>query len=195
MLPKNKSLPKRGRVVPGSGAHEPTPGDKHNPKKPGKKGDGPKGKGPKGKKGGSKFFGGRGGFKGVHKGRVNKLVGGVIRDEVRDLSRERKSVHREYTRDRKDVNREFRRGRQDLKHVFGETGDYLGFLGNQAGQQVQAQSNQISMAQQALEQQLGSTYTGAADQVTSELDRLGIGGGGSLGHGRGVCCDTKPGPV
>lgn len=187
MLPKNKSLPKK-RVVPGSGAQEPRPGN--NLKKPGKKPNGPKGNGPKGKGdgkpgkgkkgGGGKFFGGLGGYKGVRKSKVKRLVGGVIRDEVRDLSRERKGVNREYRRERADVNREFRRGRQDLKHVFGETDDYLGFLGNQSQQQTNAQSQQIAMAQQALEQQLGGTYTGAADQVTSELDRLGIGGGGSL---------------
>jgi hypothetical protein len=188
MLPRNKRL---SRPVPGSGSHEPL-GGKHNPKQPpkkhphkpnGPKGDGKPGKGKgHGKKKGSAFFGGRGGYKGVRKQRVKRLVNGVIRDEVRDLDRERKSVRREYKRDAVDVNRQYKRGRQDLKHVFGETGDYLGYLGNQASDQAQQQSNQIALAQKALEQQLGNTYTGAADQVTGELDRLGISGGGSLGQ-------------
>lgn len=162
MLPKNKRL---SRPSPDGG------GGKH-PKNPPKKDGGKKG---------SAYFGGYGGYKGVRKSKVKRLVNGIIRDEVRDLGNERRSVRREYRRDSRDVNRQFRRGKKDLRHVFGETEDYLGSLAQRNQNVVSNQSDQISAAQQALQRQLGNTYTGAADQINSELSRLGIEGGGNLG--------------
>lgn len=142
------------------------------------KGDGKKGPGYKTKG----RFGAYGGYKGVSRKKVNRLVGGVIRDEVRDLNHERRSVRREYKRNKRDVNRSFRRGQQDLKHVFGETGDFINSLGATSQQSILDQSAQINAAQAALQQQLGGTYTGAQQAGAEELARLGISGGGNFGQ-------------
>lgn len=199
-MPRNKRLNRRRPVVP-SGPRPPitdiprSPGSgfqsvhQFNPVRNGGKGNkggkkGSKGSGGKGGsgsgKGGGGYFGGYGGFKGVKKRKVNRLVNGMIRSEVKDLRRVRAQVRNESKRDMQSVRRDYRRGKGDLEHIFGETGDYIQHLQGLNADSYNTQLNQTQAANAALQQQLGGTYSGAQDQVNAEMERLGIQGAGNL---------------
>lgn len=168
-LPRNKKLPpKKGTV--GSGP-KPIP-----PK--GKDAKGGKNKNAKG--GGGKFYGGLGGYKGVKKQAVRRLVNGVLRDEMRDLRKQVRAVKQDTKAERRSLKADYRRGKADLEYVHGETADYLGALGNQNQQMFQQQGNQQQAAQAALQQHLQGTYSGAQTGAQEELARLGIQGGGNF---------------
>ena len=165
MIPKNKKLPGPTKLQPkGKG-----PDKKHSNKKPAKK-----------KGGGSAFFGARGGYKGVRKSNVKRLVNGVMGDEIRDLRSQSRSVRRDARDGINQANVAYERGKGDLNYVHGETSDYLSDLArrNQANQQQAV--GQQAQAQQALQGMLGQTYSGAQSGASQELARLGISGGGSF---------------
>lgn len=141
------------------------------------------GKGPNNgsNKSGGKYFGARGGYEGVSKKKVRRLVNGVLRDEIKDLRREKAQIRRDLRHQTQQARRDYRRGKGDLEHVFGETGDYISFLGDQTQQTYEDQSAQSAAATAALQQQIADTYSGANTGVNSELARLGIEGGANLG--------------
>lgn len=127
-----------------------------------------------------KFYGGKGGYKGVNTKTVRRLTGGVLRDELNDLRRQRRMVRRESRNDAIDAKNAYKRGKQDLRHVYGESTDYLNFLRNQNQQMYSDQQNQSQAATAALQAQLGGTYSGAQQGAMDELARLGISQGGNF---------------
>jgi hypothetical protein len=180
-LPRNKKLPRKPVNEPrppgGQGprpSHVPhiTKPDRDNKKKDDDKGK--KRKGP-----GGRYYGRVGGYRGVDKRAVNRLVNGVLKDEYRDLRRQKQAVRRENRFLTRDANTQYERGLGDLNYVHGETGDFISALTDKNAAMFADQRNTQAQANAALQQQLGTTYGGAADNVTAELARLGIQGGGS----------------
>lgn len=171
-LPQNLTLPNKGPKGNGGKGGK---GD-------GKKGDGKglagngKGGKNKGKKGMPKMFGARAGYEGVPTRRVNRLVGGVIRDEVRDLRGQLRGVRADSREAVRNVRRDARRGKQDLRYVHGETADVLGNISRQNTNMYAQQADSTAAANAALQQMLGGTYSGAQAGAESELARLGLGG-------------------
>lgn len=191
MLPKNKHLPKKGGGLgnkkPGNGPNKPgnNPkgnGPKHNPKGGhGKPGHG-KGKPGKGKGGPPKgaFFGGVGGYKGVKKANVSRLVNGLMREEMNGLNKQARGIKVDAAQGVNRARTDYNRGVGDLNYVHGETGDYLSSLAQRSQQNTQGAQQQAQVAQQALQGMLGDTYSGAQAGANQELARLGIQGGGSF---------------
>lgn len=171
-LPRNKKL--------GRKPNTPTKLE-GRPKVPVKKGSTKPAKKPAGKKGGgSNFFGGRGGYKGVNKNQVKRLVGGLMREETSDLRQQRRQVGREFRQGAKGVRTDYARGVGDIKYVHGETTDYIGSLAQRSAANQGAAMGQQQQAQAALQGMLGQTYSGAQSQGQQELARLGIQGAGNF---------------
>lgn len=162
-LPKNKKLPQK-QPVRKPGSRPAGMGKATRDRKGNKKG------------GGNLMFGAMGGYKGVSKKKASRLASGLIRDEVRDISRERTGIERNTRFQRRVARTDYRRGVEDLDHVFGETGDYLNHLKSQNQAMFGQQSQSAKAANAALQQQLGGTYSGALGDVNSEMERLGITG-------------------
>lgn len=175
-LPRNKKLakPAPGPSVGGTPKNKPKPPIGKGPVRGGGKGGGgrpiPKGK----------YFGGRGGYKGVKVAEVDRLVNGIIREEMADLRDERQDVNAESRNAQRQARTDYQRGRGDLRHVFGETRDYLGNLGRQTQQMYGGQMDASQAATAALQQHLGGTYSGAQTGAMDELARLGIQQGGNF---------------
>jgi hypothetical protein len=167
ILPKDKRLKNKR-----------TTGDKNNPDRDGKKGDGKKGNGLG--SGMGKFYGGRGGYKGVRVKGVRRLVNGVLKDELNDLRKQARASRQDGRYLAQAAKRDYRRGLGDLNYVHGETADYLSGLNQRTQQTYADQGNQQAQAQAALNSMLGSTYSGAQSGASEELARLGIQGGGNF---------------
>lgn len=184
MLPKNKKLPKVGSDIRRDNVKK-APGKKHNPPKHdgkgGKKPDGKGGKKPSGG-GGGKFFGGHGGYKGVKKKDVNRLVNGLMREEMNGLEKQARGIDRDAEIGLNRARTNYNRGVGDLNYVHGETGDYLQNLAQRSAAGTQQAMSQQQQAQAALQGMLGDTYSGAQQGASDELARLGIQGGGNLGQ-------------
>lgn len=200
MLPRNKKLPHKPKGPTKLGPKKLGPkhnpkgnGPKHNPKgngKPGGKGKpgagkgkgGGKGKPGKGKGGPPKgaFFGATGGFKGVRKSNVSRLVNGLMREEMNGLNKQARGIKTDATQGINRARTDYNRGVGDLNYVHGETSDYLSSLAQRNTQNTQNAQGQAQVAQQALQAMLGDTYSGAQSGANQELARLGIQGGGSF---------------
>lgn len=174
---QNDGRPNLSGTRPPGGKPPKTDQDKHPPgwrppKHGGLNGDGPR----KNKGGGGKFFGGMGPYKGVPIKRVNQLINGIMRDELRDLRGEKRGIRRDMRNDLSGLRRDYQRGMGDLDHIYDETNDYMQHMNTQNQQMYDNAGNQVAGATQALQSQLGNTYTGAANSVNDEMARLGIQG-------------------
>lgn len=175
MLPKNKSLPKKGggkQAPPKLGGRPVADGNDNKPK-PGGKGKG---------LGVGKFYGGRAGYKGVKTKKVKRLVNGVLREEMHDLKGQARLANRDANKEMRKARRDYHRGRGDLKYVHGETTDYLNSLAQRNQQMYADQAQSTAASTAALQSMLGGTYSGAQNQGMEELARLGIEGGGNFGQ-------------
>lgn len=128
----------------------------------------------KNKKSPSKMVGGYGPYEGVSRRKVDRLVGGQIRREVKGLKRDRKQVKREAKKDTRVARNDYRRALGDLSHIYGETRDYTEARNRDiaAGYDQALQQNEAAGA--ALRQSLGASYTGAREAANAEFARLGL---------------------
>lgn len=176
-LPQNKSL-KRRPILKQEGPKSDKP-----PKIPVRHGPNA-GRPQAGKKKGNgspnKTWGGVGGYPGVPKKKVKRLVNGILKDELNDLQAQLAELRNDSQNDMQSARTDYRRGVGDLNYVYGETTDYLGSLADKTGAMYAGQATAAQQAQLALQAQLGSTYSGAQSGAESELARLGIQGGGDL---------------
>jgi hypothetical protein len=175
VMPRNKRLP-------GSKPGGRTPTTDNGPRHPNSSfHQGPKHNKPDKKKKNKNRYGALGSYPGVNMNMVNQLVGGVLRDEMRDLRRQKQAVRRESEYLNNKNTAMYERGMGDLNYVHGEVGDYLNNMGAQNMQMFQGQMGQQEQANAALQGQLQGTFDSAQGDVIAELNRLGISGGANTG--------------
>lgn len=122
------------------------------------------------KKGGSGRIGAVGGYKGVKKSKVNNLVGGIINAEVRQ--------QRESSRAAQDT---YQRSVGDINKIFSETDKGIRATNATYAQNRDAAKQGVNTSAARQSSNLDQIYGGAANNINSELERLGISGAAGAG--------------
>lgn len=122
------------------------------------------------KKKGSSRIGGLGGYKGVKKSKVDRLVGGIINAEVRQQRQSSASAQDTYERSVGDINA-----------IFRETDKGIKATNSTYAKNRDAAKRGVNESSNRQRANLASIYGNAGDSISSEMERLGIRGAAGSG--------------